>query len=193
MRQGTEIGMLVENNRFNEFLTDMAALLKRAAGDEAVIIREGRAILADLVSDDSWYPDQLAQSDPQRFKQYMLHRDETGLTVLGVVWEPGQSAPPHDHTIWGLVGQLRGMEATRIYERPPGGGPLRMVEEQVLRPGQTAALSPTIGDIHDVRNLGPDVSISIHVYGGNLEALSYRRSRFDAKTGAAVPFTAEYH
>ena len=185
--------MLIQNDRFDRFLSAMAVLLERPDVDEAAIIRKGRAVLADLVSEDSWYPDAFAQPDPHRFKQYMLHRDEMGLTVLGVVWGPGQSAPPHNHTIWGLVGQLRGTEATRMYERPLGGGPLQMVEEHVLNPGQTTALSPTIGDIHDVRNVGPDVAVSIHVYGGDLESLSYRRSRYVVETGAIIPFATEYH
>lgn len=186
------MNMLADNPRFDRFLADIRTLVDEADGHEPRIIREGQALLGKLVSDSAWYPEALAQSDPLKFKQYMLHRAEDGrLTVLGVVWGPGQSAPPHDHTIWGLIGQLRGTEVTCLYDHTDEG--LRLRRKLVLRPGETTALSPHLGDIHDVRNGGPDVAISIHVYGGDLEALSHRRTRYDAETGEVTPFQAEYH
>ena len=41
-----------------------------------------------------------------------------------------------------------------------------------LQPGQVEAVSPKIGDIHQVSNAFDDqVSISIHVYGANIGAV----------------------
>ena len=48
-----------------------------------------------------------------------------------------------------------------------------------LQPGQVEAVSPKIGDIHQVSNAFDDqVSISIHVYGANIGAI--RRAVYQA-------------
>lgn len=186
--------MLVGSRRFDDFLADMAVLIDASCGREAEVVDQGQRILASLVSEDSWLPDELARAHPEHFSQYMLHRDPAGrFTVLGVVWGPGQSATPHNHTIWGLVGQLRGAEATRVYDDPEPGRPLRVRFEVVLRPGETTVVSPSLGDVHDVRNVFDGVSVSIHVYGGDLESLAPRRNRYDAASGAATSFEAAYH
>ena len=60
-----------------------------------------------------------------------------------------------------------------------------------LEPGQIEQVSPTIGDIHVVRNALPDQpSISIHVYGANIGAV--RRHVFDPETGEPSLFVSGY-
>ena len=57
--------------------------------------------------------------------------------------------------------------------------------------GQVVAVSPTVGDIHQVANAYDDrVSISIHVYGGNIGAV--KRAVYDPVTGAEKPFVSGY-
>ena len=185
--------MLTDNPMFERFLDDVRNLLA-GVPDEAAMLQRGRAIMARLVAGEDWLPDDFTVPHPEHFKQYMLHREPDGsFTVLGVVWGPGQSATPHDHTIWGIVGQLRGAERTRVYESAGQGNPLRTLSSVTLAPGDTTIVSPASGDIHDVENVGDGVAISIHLYGGDLERLASRRSRFDAATGAMTPFEASYH
>lgn len=184
--------MLVGNTVFDNFVATMKSLVKECDGREQEIIDRGRKELAKLVSDDTWLPKQYAEPDPKTFKQYMLFKDDD-FTVLCVVWGPGQSAGPHDHTVWGIIGQLRGAEMTRDYFDPEPGRPLQIRSESTLLPGQTAAVSPSIGDIHDVTNVADGISISIHAYGGDLSSLAPRRRRFDAATGDLMPFKSSYH
>ncbi|MFQ6748439.1 cysteine dioxygenase, partial [Bordetella pertussis] len=62
---------------------------------------------------------------------------------------------------------------------------------KVLRPGDVACVSPSIGDIHQVSNAYDDrVSISIHLYGGNIGRI--RRSVYDPQTGASKAFVSGY-
>jgi len=59
-----------------------------------------------------------------------------------------------------------------------------------LAPGQVEAVSPRIGDIHQVSNAYSDqVSISIHVYGGNIGAV--KRAVY-AVDGSEKPFISGY-
>jgi len=60
-----------------------------------------------------------------------------------------------------------------------------------LEPGAVTAVSPHIGDIHDVMNALTDrASISIHAYGANIGAIA--RHLFTAETGEARPFVSGY-
>lgn len=171
------------------FVGDFARLLDETA-EEPRLLKAGGALLADLVSRDDWLPDAYAQPDPERYRQYLLHCDSRErFSVVSFVWGPGQATPVHNHTVWGLVGVLRGAELSQGYAHGAGAlrpeGPVRR-----LAPGQVEAVSPAIGDIHRVANAHDDrSSVSIHVYGANIGAV--RRSTFDAD-GRSKPFVSGY-
>ena len=142
--------------------------------DEARLLAALQPALAGLVSRDDWLPDALAQPDAQYYRQYLLHADALGrFSVVSFVWGPGQATPIHDHTVWGLIGMLRGEEVAQAYAWAADGSRLQPQGEPVtLRPGQVEAVSPRLGDVHRVRNAYDDrTSISIHVYGANIGAV----------------------
>ncbi len=174
--------------RLRLFLADFAALVSRTQ-DEAQILETGRGLLADLVRHDDWLPDAYAQPDPTRYRQYLLHCDaQERFSVVAFVWGPGQATPVHNHTVWGLIGMLRGAEIGQRFELVEGG--LRPGARERLDVGEVDAVSPRIGDVHQVSNaLADQVSISIHVYGANIGAV--RRATFDAE-GRPKPFISGY-
>lgn len=174
-----------------DFVRAMTRLAERI-DDEAALIAGARPLLARLISDDAWLPEDCARPDPQFYRQYLLHCDPLErFSVVSFVWGPGQRTPIHDHTVWGLVGMMRGAERCRRYEHASDGTLRALGEEQVLSPGEIEAVSPTVGDIHTVANALPDApSVSIHVYGANIGAV--RRHVFDAQTGAAKDFVSGY-
>lgn len=170
------------------FVTDFADLLDRDP-DEVTILARGRDLLGRLIADDAWLPATHAAPDPARYRQYLLHRDPAGrFSVVSFVWGPGQSTPVHDHTVWGLVGVLRGAERVESYVRDASG--LRHLATARLERGEIDAVSPTIGDVHQVSNgLDDDPSVSIHVYGADIGQV--RRATYDA-AGNARPFVSGY-
>jgi predicted metal-dependent enzyme (double-stranded beta helix superfamily) len=174
-----------------DFVKAMTRLVDRT-DDEAALLAGARPLLATLIANDAWLPDDCAKPDPQFYRQYLLHCDSLErFSVVSFVWGPGQKTPIHDHTVWGLVGMMRGAERCRRYERRAGGTMRAVGEEQVLKPGEIEAVSPTVGDIHTVANALEDrPSVSIHVYGANIGAV--RRHVFDAATGAAKDFVSGY-
>lgn len=174
-----------------EFVVGMTRLVERTA-DEPTILAEGRTLLKTLLADDRWLPDAFAAAEPGAYRQYLLHCDPLErFSVVSFVWGPGARTPVHDHTVWGLVGQLRGKEACREYAPD---GPARVVDcgrEHTMTPGMVEAVSPTVGDWHVVSNARTDGdSVSIHVYGGNIGAV--RRHRVDEASGAIVEFISGY-
>ncbi|MGE5268460.1 MAG: hypothetical protein ACM3JG_02185 [Thiohalocapsa sp.] len=177
-----------------ERLRSLIAALTRlcdAGSDESRIIEEGGEALRRLVAADDWLMPEFAAADPQHYRQYLLYCDPLErFSVVSFVWGPGQKTPVHDHTVWGLIGMLRGAETSRNYTRDAAGRLIAAGEERLL-PGAVTAVSPRIGDIHEVGNaLADRPSISIHVYGGNIGAIA--RHLFVPETGEEKPFVSGY-
>jgi predicted metal-dependent enzyme (double-stranded beta helix superfamily) len=153
--------------------------------------------LSKLVRTDSWLPEAYARPHPDHYRQYLLYRDpDARFSVVSFVWGPGQRTPVHDHQVWGLVGVLRGAEYSQSY-RPDPAGPERPLAadgpDKRLAAGVVEILSPADGDIHRVRNAYDDrVSVSIHVYGGDIGAV--RRWTFPpgAPPADRKPFVSGY-
>ncbi len=178
--------------RFRQFIADFTRLVEQSGRDEAAILDRGGKLLAALVSHDDWLPDECTEPHPEHYQQYLLYCDPLErYSVVSFVWGPGQKTPVHDHTVWGMVGMMRGAEMCHEYEQVAPGKPLKAGTSHRLLPGEIDRVSPTIGDIHKVENaLADRSSISIHVYGANIGAVS--RHIFDPATGAAQPFVSGY-
>ena len=154
--------------------------LVEATNDEQTILNRGTRLLSDLVASDDWLPSEYAKPDPARYQQYLLHCDgRERFSVVSFVWGPGQATPVHDHRVWGLVGVLRGSELNQAFVRDGAGNLVSAGPPERLVAGTVASLSPRIGDVHRVANAERErVSISIHVYGGNIGAVE--RATYDA-------------
>lgn len=176
--------------RLRDFVVSFANMLEDAP-DEPAILREGSRLLKDLIAVDDWLPDRYAEPAATGYQQYLLHADSRErFSIVSFVWGPGQRSPIHDHTVWGIVGVLRGAESEQHYARAGDG---RFVEEGAparLEAGQVTAVSPAIGDFHRVSNaFSEQPSVSIHVYGGNIGAV--RRSVYETD-GSSRTFVSGY-
>lgn len=178
--------------RFRTFVQEMTRLVESAGGDEARLLEEGKRLLSALVSHDDWLPEEFARPHPDHYQQHLLHCDPLErFSVVSFVWGPGQTTPVHDHTVWGMVGMMRGAERCREYDLQGPGRPLAAGHEHLLKPGQVNLVSPRIGDVHQVSNALPDrPSVSIHVYGANIGAVA--RHVYAPATGEARPFVSGY-
>jgi len=172
------------------FISEIAQLVDKNL-PEAHLLEQGAVSLSKLITEDDWLPDAYAQPSPDRYQQFLLYADaRQRFSVVSFVWGPGQQTPVHDHTVWGLVGVLRGAEVARSYARSDQGALLVSGEDQLLERGAVAAVSPSIGDIHRVSNAFDDrVSISIHVYGANIGGISRHVYPPD---GPPKPFVSGY-
>jgi predicted metal-dependent enzyme (double-stranded beta helix superfamily) len=176
--------------KLRQFLGEMAAIVD-SNQSEADLLARGADALRALIRVDDWLPDEYAQPSPERYQQFLLYADaRQRFSVVSFVWGPGQQTPIHNHTVWGLIGVLRGAELAAAFTIGADGRPLPAGDEVRLDAGQVDEVSPTIGDIHRVRNAYTDrVSVSIHVYGANIGAV--RRSTFPLD-GPPKPFISGY-
>ena len=175
--------------RLRDFVRALTVEVGRDPDDEPRLLEVTSDLLGDLVSYDDWLPREFAEPHPERYQQYLLHCDPLErFSVVSFVWGPGQVTPIHNHTVWGVIGVLRGSESSeafRLYD-----GHMASSGRRIFGAGQIDRVSPTIGDIHRVANERPDgPSVSIHVYGANIGAVL--RSRFDPN-GGEVPFVSGY-
>lgn len=176
--------------RLQRFVQQLSHAIERSA-DEAALLAAATPLLQSLVAHDDWLPDHFAQPHPAHYQQFLLHADPAGrFSVVSFVWGPGQGTPIHDHTVWGLIGMLRGAEEGQHFTRDAQGRWQPSGPAQRLLPGQVEAVSPTLGDVHRVRNALPEqVSISIHVYGADIGRV---QRHVYTEDGAAKPFVSGY-
>ena len=165
----------------------MTRLVERHGADEPRMLDEGARLLGALVSRDDWLPEEFARPSPESYRQYLLHCDPLErFSVVSFVWMPGQKTPIHDHTVWGLVGVMRGQEKCEEYSTGA-----KKAGSHLVKPGEVDRVSPRIGDIHVVSNAGTETAVSIHVYGANIGKV--RRHVYDPATGEAREFVSGYH
>ena len=179
-------------SKLSRFVADMTQLADGPAQDEARLLERAGLLMAELVASDDWLPDVSAQAHPQHYQQHLLYVDpQDRFSIVSFVWGPGQRTPIHDHTVWGVIAMLRGAECAQRYAFAADGRPTPSGTEERLEAGQIDKVSPTIGDVHVVRNAFDDqVSISIHLYGGNIGKI--RRHVFAPDTGVAKEFISGY-
>ena len=173
--------------RLRGFVQDMTRAVERHGTDEARMLDEGAKLLRDLVTHDDWLPEAYAAPASESYRQYLLYCDPLErFSVVSFVWMPGHRTPIHDHTVWGLVGVMRGVEMCEEFSPA-----IKRVNSHEVKPGTVDRVSPRIGDIHVVSNSGSQIAVSIHVYGANIGAV--KRHTYDPATGQPREFISGYH
>jgi predicted metal-dependent enzyme (double-stranded beta helix superfamily) len=173
------------------FVNSVVALIESGVEEPELHPKVGEA-MKTLVEKDDWLDPSVGAPHPQHYQQYLLYADPNDrFSVVSFVWGPGQSTPIHDHTVWGVIGVLRGAEIEQAYTIQGDGAPIASGKRTRLSPGDIGLVSPRIGDVHLVRNAHDDrVSISIHAYGANIGKV--RRHVFPAEGGPAKEFISGY-
>ena len=153
--------------------SDAFAAFIRAAD---ALVDDPRAVaerLGALLAQDGWLAPEHQAPGADTYRQHLLHVSPCrGLSVVSLVWRPGQRTAIHDHVSWCVVGVLRGVEREDRYdvEESRGRRALRPAGSVYARRGHVEALEPP-GDIHAVTAAGREIAVSIHVYGADIEAL----------------------
>ena len=122
---------------FDDFVRDAARLV----GDPHAIAER----LRPLLRSEGWLAPEHERGSEAGYRQHLLHvSDCRRLSVVALVWLPGQSTPIHDHVSWCVVGVYRGEERETHYERVERAGRsyLRPTGEVVAPAGHVEALVP---------------------------------------------------
>jgi predicted metal-dependent enzyme (double-stranded beta helix superfamily) len=178
--------------RLRQFVQSMTRVVENHGNDEAALLERGQALMHDLITHDDWLPAQFAEPNPAKYQQYLLYCDPfERFSLASFIWAPGQTTPVHDHTVWGMVGVMRGAERCEEFAWNRDRTRLDKTNEHRVGIGAIDLVSPTLGDIHTVSNaLGDQVSISIHCYGANIG--SVRRHVYEPGSGGVKEFVSGY-
>lgn len=180
----------------NEYLiANLVADLHRAvsgATDEGDILSRVRPLAQRAaLAKDSWLEKRFYVANPEQgFGVYLLHEEtDHSLAVFAVSWLPHRGAPPHDHGTWAVVVGVDGPEKNEFFERVddrsrPGYAELKKVGEKVFGVGDVLAMRT--GQIHSIWNESDTVSVSLHMYGKNIQHTG--RSQFDVGGRTETPF-----
>ncbi|CAN5712983.1 cysteine dioxygenase [soil metagenome] len=161
------------HERLHEFVDAVGRL--SAANRSPVDVAAGVAErLHDLIVDCDFLESAHRRTNPSEPCANLVHvAPDRSFSVVSFVWGPGQTTCVHDHVCWCVVGVLEGSEEETRYRLmgDAGGSWLEPGERRRLYPGEVCVLVPPDEDVHQVRNVGDDVAISIHVYGADIERL----------------------
>jgi predicted metal-dependent enzyme (double-stranded beta helix superfamily) len=159
-----------------------AALLDRLRG--AVALAEPQAItdriqedLRELLAAGLTLDGRYRRTRPDAYARRLFHRDPAGrFSVVVMAWGPGQGTPIHDHAgIWCVEGVAEGTLEVERYEleEEDGEGVCRFARRGRSRAGvgSAGALIPPF-EYHTLRNDEAAPAVTLHVYGGDLDACS---------------------
>jgi predicted metal-dependent enzyme (double-stranded beta helix superfamily) len=163
MQTVTTVDPLIEQLREAARLGEVRAIAERIKQTlESYIPSEGLRL-----------PGRFLQTKPDGYCRRLLYRDEElGFTAVVMTWGPGQRTMLHDHAgIWCVEGVLEGRMEVHRYEQEAEPGVFRFVERETLsaHAGEAGALIPPL-EHHVLANNRPDqVSLTLHVYGGDMD------------------------
>lgn len=173
----------------DEFISDLQTIVHEET-EPAQIIARAEPRLRELLKNPNFLTEEQKQvaADGKSTGTY-LHQ-APNLSVRAVVFPEGKPTPVHDHLTWGMVGVYEGAEREEKFDRRddgsrPGYADLQKVSETVYQPGEVTTFYPP-NDIHTVMAVSSTKSVSVHVYGEDMEALD--RHQFDLATGEVKPF-----
>jgi predicted metal-dependent enzyme (double-stranded beta helix superfamily) len=158
-------------------LTELVARLDAAVTEptpEAITVRVKRD-LEDLLGRSALsLPAHFRQPREDCYARRLLYRDpQERYTAVVMTWGPGQGTPVHDHGgLWCVEGVVEGEMSVTQYDVRPDGDAFHVQpvgEPLVAGIGSAGRLIPPT-DYHVLANAQPSAcSVTLHVYGGNLD------------------------
>ena len=128
--------------------------------------RVAAALRRRLPGPDLLLPPEQLRGDPAGYQTHLVHAEADGsFSVVVMVWRPGQATRIHDHLAWCVTGVLQGVEYEEIFALR--GDHLEVVARNQNPAGTVSGFAPP-GDIHQVRNSGAGIAVSMHVYGTDI-------------------------
>ena len=174
---------------------------RRQSADIQALLRSLRPAFTDLLADQNWLPAEFRRANPEGgmgggIASWLLYRSPSrDLTLMSLVVPSGSQTPIHDHLAWGLVGLYQGEQDEETFRRTDDGAvegiaSLDLVDSRRLRFQSFYELLPPEGDIHRVRTVSSDASISIHLLGNDVGCVL--RHSFEPAIEAVAEFRSGY-
>jgi predicted metal-dependent enzyme (double-stranded beta helix superfamily) len=186
----------VEHQTLRRFIA-LATDIVSASADVATKLSQMRAPYEALLSDPDWLPEEFKQPSGQTtmghgISSLLLYRSESkDLSLSTMVVAPGLATPVHNHLAWGLVGLYQGDQEEEEYEvhvhnAEEAFSPLHLRKRRLLKKGDYYELVPPWNDVHRVRTISSEPSVSLHLLANDIGCVV--RRKFDPENGRTEPF-----
>ena len=180
---------------FAQFVREVDALV-RSERQPDLLVGLIRPLLSRLLASPHWLDERYRRPVPAKsYAQYLLYLppDEVW-SAVSFVWPAGASTPVHDHGTWGVIGVYQGRERETRYHVVEGSiasgrACLAETATSTLQAGEVGQIVPP-DDLHRVFNDGPELAVSVHVYGTNIG--TQNRHVVDLNTGEVRDFISGY-
>jgi len=192
---------LLDTPLVREFIAGVRAAVGVSVGPVAAI-EAIRPAFARLLGDATWLPAAYQAPVPESgmgggIGQWLLFRSGLGdLALFALVVPSGSATPVHDHLAWGLIGLYRGEQEETVYARSDDAVSVGAREElllsarRIVRQGDFYPLLPPAEDIHRVRTISPETSVSLHLLANDTGCIW--RHAYDPETAQVRPFRSGY-
>ncbi|WP_459616974.1 cysteine dioxygenase family protein [Bordetella sp. 2513F-2] len=136
------------------------------AGAARALLRDVGASVAGAGELLAALPEDLRKGSPEGYQRHLAYADPHGsYSIMYLVWRPGQFSPVHGHKTWCTYRVLQGVLSETHYRWDPGQAQATPCGQAVRRPGDIVTATPGLRQIHRLGNAGPEVAISLHIYG----------------------------
>ena len=186
------------------FIADLEAVAAHTTAPQALAAAAAERLTRLLATPDL-LPADCRQPDAACYCPHLVAVAPSGaFSIVALVWLPGQATRIHDHIAWCVVGVLEGVEAeTRYHLLADAAGDRWLTPgvTEMMAHGAVAQLIPPDENIHQVRNAGETLAISLHIYGANLDTIASHSSINqcfddlpirDDRHGTPIPWRAHY-
>jgi predicted metal-dependent enzyme (double-stranded beta helix superfamily) len=172
---------------------DMRRLRAGGADDAAMAAAVPEMVKRLVLMKHNWLHAYMCQpnaADPNSAGIHKLHEDDDHtLGVFVVTWLPGDETPPHDHGTWAVIAGLEGSETNHRWKRVddgrvPGYADVRRERSERIDAGTIVSMAPDT--IHSLHNDSGGQSVTLHVYGVNVDFTD--RHKFDPVAHSMAPY-----
>lgn len=188
--------MATDDYSIEKLAADIKRVVAESADEREMLSRIRPLAKRAAEAKDSWFEPRLYATDPEQgFGVHLLHEEfDHSLAILVVAWLPHRGAPPHDHGTWAVVAGVEGPEKNELFERVDDGArrgyaEVRKIGEKVFDAHDVLTLRA--GAIHSVSNESDAVTVSLHIYGRNINYTG--RSQFDVERKMETPYLVVMH
>lgn len=169
----TSPGPMFTTNTLQSFIADIEDAV-RATDQQTARVDRVATVLRNYLQSTHWLPEKFQKVQAAHYARHLVHRSsDLGVTVVAMVWAPGQTTPIHDHAgTWCVEGVYAGRILVTRYDLASQEGSsvfhFRQHGQFEQGLGGTGALIPPV-EYHSIENREATPAVTVHVYGRELE------------------------
>lgn len=175
-----------------QLVDDLRGLRARALPEPEMLEAARARVKRLLLMKHNWLRPSMCKPGPDASSAgvYKLHEEpDHALAIFVVTWLPNDETPPHDHATWAIIAGLQGHETQHWWKRLDDGsvpGHAEVERAKAERIDDNSIITMPSEAIHSVHNDSGELSVTLHVYGMNVDYTD--RHKYDPVSRTTAPY-----